>query len=424
MKSLTPAASRAAPRSSRTRANRIFAVARHQAISPSAACAPGPASRPPRCGIALPAALISLAVISLFIAGSAFFAMQEARAGHNALSERQALEAAEYGATAVMRDWSPDLSLSTAVGGTLGPFTTALAGATAVARATRSSMVSFWVASEGTAGAASLGAEARRFVNVLYRLNLAQPDVAAALTVRDSVEVQTGGLVEGADSVVAGPGVIASCATPSPSMAGVAAPDTLRICDGRCGGATAGNVRGLPARLEDPAAADSLRYLVFGDRTWQSLTAAADVVLPPNVSVTPGPQASAGACQRAVPANWGDPARASPCANYFPVIWARGDVTIAGGRGQGILLAEGDLRLAAGASFVGLVIARDDIVTGVGGGSILGAAFASDSRSAPADHTVIGSGGLIRYSSCGLESALYGSALLKRVEQRAWAELP
>ncbi len=81
------------------------------------------------------------------------------------------------------------------------------------------------------------------------------------------------------------------------------------------------------------------------------------------------------------------------------------------------------MRLAAGASFVGLVIARDDIVTQSGGGSIVGAAFASDSRLAPGDHTVIGSGGLIRYSACGLESALYGSALLKRVEDRAWAEL-
>ncbi len=336
MKSLTHAASRAASRSTRTRAKRICAVAPQQAISPSAAYAPGPASRPPRGGIALPAALISLAVISLFIAGSAFFAMQEARAGRNALSERQALEAAEYGATAVMRDWDPEFGVSTAVGGTLGPFTTVLAGATAVSRATRGSLVSFWVASEGTAGAASPGTEARRVVNVLYRLDLAQPDVAAALTARDSVEVRSGGLVEGADTTVAGPGVIAACISPSPAVAGVAAPDTVRICDGTCGGAAAGNVRGLPPRLEDPTAADSLRYLVFGDRTWQSLAAAADVILPPNVSVTPGPLSSAGACQRGVPANWGDPFRASPCANYFPVIWARGDVTIAGGRGQGI----------------------------------------------------------------------------------------
>jgi len=374
-------------------------------------------------GIALPMAIASLAVISLLIAGSAFFALQEVRAGRNALTERRALEAAEYGATAVARDWDAQRNVTLPLGSLLGPFHHVLAGAaSASARVTRSSGTTFWVVSEGTSGVPTARAWARRVVSVMYRLALPQPDTPAALTVRDSVEVSGGGVVTGADAALMGSPLVGSCAAPAPSIAGIAAPDTSHVCDGSCG-SPAGNVRGIPPMLADPAAADSLRYRSFGDRTWHSLTASTDVTLPPNATVTPGPSFAAGACRKGLADNWGDPGGHSACGSYFPVIWARGDVTISGGAGQGILLAEGDVRIANGGSFVGLVVARDDIVMLTGGGRILGAALAGDSRTAPGDHSVIDHGGLIQYSACGLHSALYGSAPLHRVRHRAWAEM-
>jgi hypothetical protein len=384
-------------------------------------CACGPTVRP---GIALPAAIITLGIIALFIAGSAYLASEEFRAGVGGFSERSALEAAEYAATAPLRDWDPTWNLSTVIGETLGAFADTMSdGAVAAARATRTGTTTFWVVGTGTSGAPNSPMVSRRIVSVLYRLALAAPEVGAALTVRDSAEVRPGGLVTGSDTVLAGPALVPACATPAPAVAGVSAPDTLRVCDGTCG-ARAGNIRGTPPVLQDRRAADSARYLIFGPRTWTALTGAADIVVPPNATIIPAPAVAAGACQRSRLDNWGDPDGVSVCGNYYPLIWARGNVTISGGAGQGILLADGDISLAGGARFTGLVVARDDIIMQSSGGTILGAALAGDATTGPNDHTVVGVGGLIRYSACGLESALLGAAWLQRVRQRAWAEMP
>jgi hypothetical protein len=376
----------------------------------------------PRRGIALPAAVVTLAIVSLFAAGSAFFTLQESRAARNGLTERAAFEAAEYGATALARDWVPAQALSLPVGGTIGPATFSLAaGATASGRLTRATPTTFWGVSEGSAGSANARTLARRAVGVVYRLALALPAVTAALTVRDSAVIVGGGVVSGTDSLGGGPAIVAACARAGTAVAGAAAPDSTRVCDGACG-ATSGNIRGIPPLMSDPAAGDSLSYLILGDRSWQQLVAGADLIVPPNATVTPAPVVAAGACQRGLAANWGDPAGASPCAGFFPVIWAQGDVTMNGGMGQGILIAEGDVRLASGARFSGLIVAGDDVVTLGGGGTVLGAAMARDARPGPGDHTIIGGGALVQYSSCALHTALYASAPLIRVRDRAWAE--
>ena len=376
---------------------------------------------PPR-GIALPAAIVTLAIVSLFIAGSAFFTLQEVRAGRNTLTDRASLEAAEYGAQALARDWQPATALSLPIGGTMGPFTYALAGgAAATARMTRASTTTLWAVSEGTAGAPALRTESRHAVSVVFRLALALPSLRAALTVRDSAVATGGGVIVGTDSLTGGPPMVGACNRPGSAVAGVAAPDSTRICDGSCG-ASSGHILGSPPLLSDPVAGDSLHYLSVGDRSWGALAAGADVIVPPNAIVTPSPVVAGGACQRGAAGNWGDPGGGSSCASYFPVIWAQGDITINGGQGQGILIAGGDVRLGAGAVFAGLVVARDDIVTLAGGGTILGAALAGDARTGAGDHTVIGGGGWVQYSSCALESAVFGSAPLIRVRQRAWAE--
>ena len=45
---------------------------------------------------------------------------------------------------------------------------------------------------------------------------------------------------------------------------------------------------------------------------------------------------------------------------YAPLLWARGDLELRGGRGQGILLVDGDLVVSQGAEFHGVVITRDE----------------------------------------------------------------
>src|SRR4029078_9671685 len=135
------------------------------------------------------------------------------------------------------------------------------------------------------------------------RLDMPMPVLNAALTVRDSAEVLAGGMVSGADTPLAAWALVPSCTGAPAPAAGVAAPDTTHVCDGTCG-AAAGNIIGAPRMLADSLASDSMRYLLYGGPPRRALTARADVVLPPNANVTPGPAVNAGVCQLGAPTNW------------------------------------------------------------------------------------------------------------------------
>jgi hypothetical protein len=346
--------------------------------------------------------------------------MQEARASTNAVAERRALEAAEYGVAAVLRDWDPQWNLAVAVGATLGPWTQGLAGgAAATVRVTRATPVTFWAVSEGTSGVPSMDRHARRVVAALLRLDPDDAQLTAALIVRDSAAI-SGGWVSGLDSLSA-PFADPFCAAAPAPAAGVAGPDTLRLCDGVCG-APAGLVTGVPPLAADTGAADPLRYLATPPGAWSLLAARADILLPPNATVAPAPVSSGGTCVRNAPGNWGDPTPLSACHAWLPVIHAPGDVTILGGVGQGILLAGGDVRLDAAARFEGLIVAGDDIQV-VNGATVLGAAQAGDAAAGTGDHSHITSGGSIHFSTCAVTRARLAVAPLRRVRQRWWSEL-
>jgi hypothetical protein len=379
------------------------------------------AARRSRRGIALPLAIVALTLVALFLAGSSFVSMQEARASSNAVAERRALEAAEYGAAAVLRDWDPLWNLSVPVGGGLGPWTHALAGgATASVRVTRATPTTFWAVSEGASGVPAVDRHARRVVAALLRLDPEDGGITAALTVRDSAAVTATGLVSGLDSLITVPADPLCTAAPA-ALAGIAAPDTLRICDGACG-TPAGSVTGAPPLAADTGASNPLHYGATPPGAWSALAARANVLLPPNAVVTPAPAASGGGCLHTAPGNWGDPTPLSACHGWLPVIHAPGDVTIRGGLGQGILLADGDVRLDAGARFHGLIVAGDDIVV-TGSASVIGAALAGDAVPGNGDHPHVTNGGSIRYSACAVGRARLAAAPLRRVRQRWWAEL-
>jgi hypothetical protein len=363
-----------------------------------------------RAGLALPAAVFTLAIIVLFIAGSAFATTQEARASVGTLTQRVALEAAEYGVASVLRDWDRAWNAATPVGQTLGPFVhTVAGGATATVRLTRTGTTTWWAVSEGTAGGPIARRAARRTIGAAFRLDLSVHPVDAALAVADSARVSGTGVVAGADSVE----LLAACGMAAVPVAGVASPDTTRTCDGACGGSGAG-ITGTPRLLVDSGTAARVAAL--------RASLVADVVLPAGAVVTPGPVTAGASCDSASTSNWGDPFGSGPCAHRLAVISALGDVTIRGGMGQGILLAAGDVVLEGGAMFAGIVVAQDDIVTGAGGGTVLGAVLAADARPGPGDHSHVGDRGSVRRSSCRVRRARLGSASPVRVLHRWWAE--
>jgi hypothetical protein len=309
----------------------------------------------------------------------------------------------------VLRDWNAAWNVSVPIGYTSGPFVHALAGgATAIVRLTRTSLTTWWVVSEGTAGGTTARRLARRTVNTALRLDLPPDAVESALAVADSARVTGNGLVAGTDSLALAP----TCLLTSTDVAGVAAADTMRVCDGACGTAGA-RIIGLPPLSQDSTVSSHAA-------TMSSLNA--DIALPPGAIVTPAPIVSAGVCDTLQAANWGDSGGSGPCAFHFPVVRALGDLTVRGGSGQGIIVAAGDVTFEQGARFAGIVVAQDDFVTGAGGGVVIGAVIAGDARRGPGDYSTVADGGMIRRSSCRIRQARLAAASPVPLRGRWWAE--
>lgn len=95
----------------------------------------------------------------------------------------------------------------------------------------------------------------------------------------------------------------------------------------------------------------------LGGVRWSQLADIADRI--ESGTVTPRPPASEdGRCDGSSAANWGDPDRpAGPCADWRPLIFAPGDLRVAGGVGQGILVVAGRLTLSGGFRFAGAIVA-------------------------------------------------------------------
>jgi len=134
-----------------------------------------------------------------------------------------------------------------------------------------------------------------------------------------------------------------------------------------------------------------------------------------------GPVEGGGHCDRGAVTNWGDPAAGSPCRSYLPVVHAPGNLSIGGGRGQGILLVEGDLTVSGGFHFAGVVFVLGRFAVEGAGGSVAGSVLAST-----ADLSGAMPGGVValRRSTCTVQRALLSGSLLVPVVERPWAVLP
>jgi hypothetical protein len=89
--------------------------------------------------------------------------------------------------------------------------------------------------------------------------------------------------------------------------------------------------------------------------------------------------------------------------------------------GQGILVADGSVRVEGGARFVGMVIAQGEVVVSGAGAEIAGAVFAAPASSAPVSR--ITDGGSIRFEPCAVQRASMMAARLVRTPERWWVEL-
>lgn len=144
-------------------------------------------------------------------------------------------------------------------------------------------------------------------------------------------------------------------------------------------------------------------------------------------SASPRPLATGGVCDTDT-RNWGEPRRSgtyvSECVGYSPIVWIRNagsESRISGGRGQGILLVEGDLDMSGGFEFTGIIIVLGDTKTTGQGAKITGALLAANQ--AIGDVTYIGGTPVVTYSSCAVAQALLGTARARPLGERSWVQL-
>ena len=114
--------------------------------------------------------------------------------------------------------------------------------------------------------------------------------------------------------------------------------------------------------------------------------------------------------------------RTTACADYFPIIYVKGDLKIqANSIAQGVLLVDGSVEMAGNFTFNGIMVVRNDIKSTGNGNKITGSAFAGNTYTA--DNTTVSGNSEIQYSSCAVERAGKAAASIVRAKERGFAEI-
>jgi hypothetical protein len=372
-------------------------------------------------GIALAVAVFALVVIGALVAGTFFAGRLEQQTGQNSMLAMQAGEVAEAGlADGVANETATVLGAmliapSNAVARTDFQFPN-VTNVKATRTVTRLTDNLFLVKSIGIRTDAAGSTVATRSLGQLIRLVQAEISVKAGLTALGDVKVTGGAEVTGIDAV-----------PPLWSSQNVLCPDTasktgVRYNNGALTTSGQGTVYGAPdSRLDSTLNTSQMKSDFDKLKLLATLTLSNGNPAATGPAYTGNPQR----CDKGVETNWGEPVlKTDPCFNYFPIIYRNGDLKLQGGRGQGILLVEGDLTATGGVVFYGPVYVTGTLSTS--GNSGQGAKFFGGviaGNVALDDLTKLAGGALVSYSSCAIKRALQGSANPTALAERSWAQL-
>jgi len=367
-------------------------------------------------GVALVMALGAIVIIGVLMGSVLFVSTQDYRVGSNTVRTTRAAAAAELGLNRVPVDWNLADNARLKTGDTLKKAYTAPGSATNVV-ITRLDGPFFWVVSEGSAGGMGSQASARRRYGTLFRLNMPNMNFMGAITTQGNTTINGNVTVNGNDAAPAG---WTGCSG-TQNVAGAAiSPTTTATVNGSV------SLQGSPQVLTTPAASDSNTYFNYGNSNYQSIAASANLTYAGGTLLTGvQPLIVGGVCQaNVIPANWGEPNHTSPagaCDTYFPIIHVLGDLKVTTGRGQGILLVDGDLTVAGNFTFDGAVIARGGLKMSGTGNKIVGAVMAASVT--VSDSVALSGNTSLLYSSCALQAALSSSAYPTQAMQRGWVDM-
>ena len=374
-----------------------------------------------RRGIALITALFGVVVLAVMMSGMYFTSNQEYRGTRNALVEQRGFAVAEYGLNSEISNWdrSRNVMNTFPVGSVDSNQVYVASGDTAWVKVSRLTPTTFWVVSQGRANIGVTSLEARRQTSAFVRIAYPTIEPKGAITAAGNVRLQGAATVDGDDTHPSG---WTNCdAMPAPTVPAVTVPPSGTVVTGPM------NITSTPAVSHDSAAADSNTYVRYGSESWNTLTTNADIKLAGGVYGSDMlPVGTGTTCDKSGNFNWGEPFRpgtVAGCYGYFPIIYSQGSLHLNGsGRGQGILLVNGDLEINGLFEFFGIVIVRDDIMKSNGTAKITGAVFAANMTAGDPLSWMTGDQD-VQYSNCAVQSALKGSAILVRVTQRHWAQI-
>ena len=401
------------------------------AHSPSRSTHPRGRVAAPREGVALIIALMATVLVGALVAGAVYASTQEYRIGRYATSEPRAMTVAELGlnvGAAQLRNQSVPIATNGGTAVLAIPGMPQPNGDRADVVLTRLTDTTYMLTSTGTASNPTAGAatDARTTRRTRLLLRHARPrfNFLAALTTNGPTKIGGSSEISGNDGNPAGWTDCPPLAASKPALV------TNKLSNVEISGSKVSITGSSPAITESPAAGDTSTYFKYGqDGDWKSLAAQADIRLPTGWGGKPGPlplPAPLNApCQYgdANRLNWGEPyitVPRHPCTTYFPLIFADGDLKLTGGRGQGILMVNGDLEVAGGFEFYGPVIVRGHLKTTGTGGHFNGGVMAANVE---LDQNVVLGDAVVSYSTCAIEKALTAVGSMRAVGNRSWASL-
>lgn len=332
-----------------------------------------------RSGFAVATALFALVVVGALAVGTLFAATQQLRSGSDAIHQARAIMAAELGVEQAIAAWNRAWNGALARGfGKSWTLSTA-EGADVKVRVTRLGDELFVLASDARAG------PARRHIARLVRLDVDDPPLLATLAADSVLAVGATAAIDGSDRIPLG----WDCAAPGPPLPAVAVTDT-----------------------------SALRR--FGHFDWDELVEVANAHLSDRIA-SPSPRSSDEECDTTDPGNWGEPSRVNggACTSFYPVVHAPGDLLIDGGRGQGMLLVDGDLTVQGGFEFFGAVLVRGALRGGRGGARITGVvSMVMQGATEPLLDEIA-----VYFSRCAARKALLDIARPVPLKEQSWYEV-
>lgn len=361
-----------------------------------------------RRGSALILVLIAMVVLLVLASGAMTGSMQELRTSRTLAVQQRALAVAEYGMHAQLANW-PSTRNAMANGAIDSGVVAVQTGDTARVRVQRFNARTFNIVAIGRASIGNGYLEAQRQTSMLVRVS--SPSIAplGLMTIFNGLQVQGSPVLDGRNTPP--PGWSACSGFPTTDTVAVAH-NPASVPSIQKANQTVGGTRGVAG------AADTSTYSVFGTETWASLVAKANVL---TSGGSPTPTGTATTCTTSS-TNWGEPNRTggvAGCRNYFPIIYSAGDLSVNGGRGQGILLVNGTLTLRGNFMFAGIILVRGDIDV-AGTPTIYGSMRV---RGANGVSSRIFGNASFFFSHCATGQALSGLATPRRSAQRSWSQI-